>query len=67
MFARHFGHCHNIAADVVINFHHLPEARHARLHHIVRQQNRKGFVANHMARTPNRVAEAERLMLAREV
>ena len=36
------------------------------MHHHVRQQNREGLIAHHVARAPDGVAEAQRLLLAGE-
>ena len=63
---RHFLDGDDVAAGLLIGFHHLLEDAGRGLEQHVGQQQREGLVADQLARAPDGVAEAERLLLAGE-
>ena len=54
------------ARQLLIDVQHLAHATAPRLDQDIRQQQRKRFMADDVAGTPDRVAEPERLLLAGE-
>src|SRR5258707_14912888 len=56
---------HDIAAGAPVNLDHLLEARHIGEDEIVGEDDGEGLVADEVARTPDGMAEAERLLLPR--
>ncbi len=65
---RHFKRADQIAAHLIISIDHLLEAAPSRrtLHEFVGQQNSEGLVPDDVARAPDRVAQAQRFLLAQE-
>src|SRR5690606_10956333 len=64
LLARYLEHRDQVAADVLVGLDHLREAARLPDHQLVGQQDRERFVADDPARAPDRVAEAERNLLA---
>src|SRR5690606_25627846 len=58
-----FLHCDDIASGLAMKCDHLARAIMLRRHDHVRQKQREGLVADQFARTPDCMAEAERLLL----
>jgi len=61
---RHFEHRDQIAADLLIGIDHLFHASRRPMHEFVGEEDGEGFVANDVARAPDGMAEAQRLLLA---
>ncbi len=64
LLARHLGHRDDVAAGFAIRVGQLPRQGVSRQHEIVGQQDGERIVADEGAGAPDRVAEAERLLLA---
>jgi hypothetical protein len=60
----HFERGDDVAADLFIGLDHLRQAVGPADHQLVRKQHRERFVADNMPRAPDRMPEAERLLLA---
>ena len=60
----HFEHGDDIAADLLVGPDHLGEAAGLAEHQLVGKQHRERLVADDLARAPDGMAEAERLLLA---
>ncbi len=63
---RHRGNRDEVAAVLVIGFDHLREAGLDAMMQHIGQEQRERFVTDDIARTPDRMAQAERRLLARE-
>jgi len=66
MLVRHFLDRDDIAATLIVYFHHLREAARPGMDEHVGQRQREGLVADKLARAPDGMSEAERLLLAHE-
>ena len=60
-----FLHADDVAAAVLVKFHHLAHAAFFRLHDHVWQEQREGLVADDVAGAPDRMSEAHGNLLAR--
>src|SRR5260221_1898849 len=63
--ARHIHDSHDVAAGLLVDIDHLLEAGHVGEEEIVGEDDGEGLIADELARAPDGVAEAERLLLPR--